>query len=418
MYIHRSFNGAFLSLLLGIGAFFASSLPASATDYFVSRNGSNGDARSWATAWSELNQIDWARITEGDVIYVDGGTTRMVYNTPLIGGPWIHGFTVRAGYHQQHDGQVVIDGQGNQQSWGISMGAGPCSVTARKRSGILVTGWFHGVGLSSPQTNLLKHVEIYGNRRNGVFVNGQNAVVDQCIVHDNGTELIGTANLAANVLFMPVFQAPNNQNIVRNSWIYNSRQDYADGVVDRGTTISTVTNIVRHCVIGPGLRDGYRAETGIGVVADSLLLNASRNSIGFMVHGGGIEKCTTVMTKKNAAGRVHECLYARQGNQNELLIAEQSVFFRGNVNAPADMTHYVNSNKQFQVTGNTMILAPTQEDPHFKQQSIYAFPDNVSLQTLIDTDYSLLSSGPTPPAIGSPITSVKQLLNQYMPSDP
>ena len=33
---------------------------AEGTTFFVSRNGTNADGRSWATAWNELDQINWA----------------------------------------------------------------------------------------------------------------------------------------------------------------------------------------------------------------------------------------------------------------------------------------------------------------------------------------------------------------------
>ena len=44
------------------------------TTYYVSRNGSNGDGTSWATAWNELNQINWSVIQPGDTILVAEGT--------------------------------------------------------------------------------------------------------------------------------------------------------------------------------------------------------------------------------------------------------------------------------------------------------------------------------------------------------
>ncbi|HEX5415272.1 MAG TPA: hypothetical protein VFZ25_06385, partial [Chloroflexota bacterium] len=52
---------------------------ANGTTYFVSKLGSNGDGRSWATAWNELDQIKWNTVRPGDTIVLDGGQTDMTY---------------------------------------------------------------------------------------------------------------------------------------------------------------------------------------------------------------------------------------------------------------------------------------------------------------------------------------------------
>ena len=55
-------------------------LPAAAgTTFYVSRTGSNGDGRSWATAWNELDQIKGGVIQPGDTILIDGGSVACEY---------------------------------------------------------------------------------------------------------------------------------------------------------------------------------------------------------------------------------------------------------------------------------------------------------------------------------------------------
>jgi hypothetical protein len=97
---------------------------AASTTFFVSRQGSNVDGRSWATAWNELDQINWSLIQPGDIVAIDGGAVRcpslgpgygcgMVYNTTLsvqasgapgapivITGAWVGG----------RNGGIIIDG--------------------------------------------------------------------------------------------------------------------------------------------------------------------------------------------------------------------------------------------------------------------------------------------------------------------
>src|SRR6266568_2210939 len=51
------------------------SFAATPTTYYVSKNGSDSGGTSWATAWNELNQINWSVINPGDTITIDGGST-------------------------------------------------------------------------------------------------------------------------------------------------------------------------------------------------------------------------------------------------------------------------------------------------------------------------------------------------------
>src|SRR6266700_6872250 len=51
--------------------------------YYISKNGNNGDGLSWATAWNELDKINWSVIEPGDTILIDGGSLQMVYTTTL-----------------------------------------------------------------------------------------------------------------------------------------------------------------------------------------------------------------------------------------------------------------------------------------------------------------------------------------------
>lgn len=420
MYLHRWFSAAFFFLLFAISIAATSNTPAFAREYFVSKNGNNADGLSWASAWNELDQIQWSQLRTADVINIDGGVSQMTYSTPLQARlvDTHYRISIRAGYIPQHNGQVVIDGHG-APSAGISMIAGSTNITAKARSGIVVTHWLDGVYIDSQnewEANQIRRLEVYGNRRNGVHVHGIGGNIFQCIIHDNGSPT-GAGDLTANVLFSASSQAA--QNGITNSWVYNSIQNYADGIVDRGSTL-TSTNNVGQSVIGPGLRDAYRQETGMANIGNCLLLNASRDSLVMGKGTGGVEAVTVVLTKKNAAGMSHTCFSSgAQANPNHLFYVAYSIFFRGLVKAPVIQNPQVPGNKQFQVTGNTMLLAPNMEDPQFAQQSIYEFPDNVPLQTLIDSDYSIARTRPGGvPPYGSRVTSVAQLLRDYMQSDP
>jgi hypothetical protein len=100
--------------------------PAEAADrvFFVSRSGNNADGRSWATAWNELDRIDWSVIRPGDFIVIDGGARAcpslgpgydcgMVYNSTLSvqasGAPGAP-VTIQMTRAPGRNGTVIIDG--------------------------------------------------------------------------------------------------------------------------------------------------------------------------------------------------------------------------------------------------------------------------------------------------------------------
>ena len=62
------------------------SVPLYATDYYVSPGGSNADGLSWQSAWNELGSINWTVIQPGDTIYLDGGSSEVIYQTGLAVG--------------------------------------------------------------------------------------------------------------------------------------------------------------------------------------------------------------------------------------------------------------------------------------------------------------------------------------------
>ena len=63
-------------------AFMALASAGFSADFYVAKFGTNGDGRTRATAWNELNQIKWASVAAGDTINIVPGT----YTTRLMTG--------------------------------------------------------------------------------------------------------------------------------------------------------------------------------------------------------------------------------------------------------------------------------------------------------------------------------------------
>jgi hypothetical protein len=79
-----------------------------ATRWYVSLGGDNSDGSSWASAWNELDQIDWGAVGPGDCIDVEGGTyvQRLV---PTAGGTAQGRIVLRRSTEAGHDGKVTFD---------------------------------------------------------------------------------------------------------------------------------------------------------------------------------------------------------------------------------------------------------------------------------------------------------------------
>jgi hypothetical protein len=76
--------------------------------FFVSRTGDNSDGKTWATAWNELDQIDWSAVAPGDHIAIDAGTytTRLV---PAKGGSAQGRIYLERSIEPGHNGKVTFD---------------------------------------------------------------------------------------------------------------------------------------------------------------------------------------------------------------------------------------------------------------------------------------------------------------------
>src|SRR6516225_8050501 len=104
---------ALMALLASLAVLFLQASQAQATNWYVSKLGNNKDGTNWTNAWNEMNQIVWSRINAGDKVYVDGGSSQMIYNKPLYithGGNSTGDIVMTNSSDTGRYGQVVIDG--------------------------------------------------------------------------------------------------------------------------------------------------------------------------------------------------------------------------------------------------------------------------------------------------------------------
>lgn len=213
----------------------------------MSKLGSNEDGRSWQTAWSELDQIDWTIVAPGALILLDGGDEQMVYTSTLAvaaSGTADAPIVVQLAEEEGRDGQVFISGgrdyelpycfepdilppeEDNALRDGIFLAdVAWVVVDGRKWRGITITDTNrHGIELKPTTDNItLRNIEIYdigfiktdaeeGAYPNGtgITLDGTNHTFERLIIHDNGHDAIQSRGDTLDSL------------TVRESWLYNS----------------------------------------------------------------------------------------------------------------------------------------------------------------------------------------------------
>lgn len=421
----------------------ATTVPPTATPvtttgvYYVSRAGNNTDGRSWATAWNELNRINWAVIQPGNVIYLDGGTTQMVYQTILTyGKSGVAGQPIRIQRSTEggHNGQVVFFG-GRTQNLPYCYQASyddTASTTYRDQGihtnnqsyitidgmswrGIYINGFKRtGIRIERGSTNItIRNVEIYNNgaaqqgsngwtpTHPGIMLAGVNTLIQRAIIHDNGHDAIQSLYDQNNI----------NNFRLEQSWLYNGRLHptygeswnyctHTDGIqIFDGGVISGVT--ITETIIGPGFTQGVMlgqtltsngdwAEVDNVTMRDVLFAKAEDNNImGYRntdTDNWNLDHVTAYCPNTN----VH-CLHIQNSNHS----VTNSVFVDGLITFPEGLANY-SGNCQYLTGGFTL---GTVVDPRFASVN----PTNV----LSNDDYRVTTAG----CSGSRITSVSQLLN-------
>jgi hypothetical protein len=246
------------------------------TTWYVSRNGNNTTATSWATAWNELNAIKWSSVKPGDTILLDGGpigcvspfnatsttpydfpspkpgtTCGMTYNTTLsVGSSGTAGLpiTIKLASDVGHGGTAVVFGgrtsslpactqktyrptfSGNHLDTGIAIGPNSYVVVdGTRRSGIVIYGAGSGINFGATASFVtLQNLEIFDNGvyvrgrsswysdQPGIWMRGHNLTFSRLLVHDNGQDDIQDDTL----------DGVGQSNVtVTDSWLYFSREN-------------------------------------------------------------------------------------------------------------------------------------------------------------------------------------------------
>lgn len=248
-------------------------VPTGGHTWYVSKNGDNSTGLSWAHAWNEMDQWDWAAIAPGDLINVDGGAIRstsnpvmdpaswaatrpgvngdgMVYTASLVfrtSGTLANPIRVNVSNEGGHNGTVIHFGgretllpEANQVTYipiGIGGGTGIDlrSVSYVNINGTHRSGWI-GYGWGQNKNALIGHAEEIRLDENSSHINLANFEILDCGVYEQyplpssgatvwkpdnpGIRPGGTSNSLTNMLVHDCGQDPLQGASAASAWTF------------------------------------------------------------------------------------------------------------------------------------------------------------------------------------------------------
>lgn len=396
---------------------------AEAKDHFVSKNGSNADGDTWASAWNELSQINWSQIQPGDNIYLDGGPkgASMTYNTSLVvkksGSTPDYSIDTRnwiafgPGKEPEHAGTIVIDGQNRagfsaivlNKKGSFSLSSIVTSPSIRRDNWLKVTNCDYGLYVKNGTHCYFDGLELVHNKV-AAYLNGKAVILRGSDIHDNDR---------AVVIHNSEDLAVSHGSGLKHCWLYNrSGQSAGNGVLvsQDNTFVPTPSQYavrplsISDSVLGPNLSASLSSNYNNLSVSGSLFLQPLNTHLQ-LTNKAAVGNCTFFTTAKNSNGQTVKALVATKGSSNTVA---SSIFYGGTVNVPSG-TSYGPKNTQFATTGNVTAISASMQDPLFVS-AVGGYPNNVSFATLKNSDFALQSASPAK-GTGAYVTSVRVLLN-------
>ena len=411
----------------------ASPMAVTGATYYVSRNGNNADGRSWATAWSAPDKINWSVMRPGDIVELDGGAGGMTYSSSQI-APTVNGaagapITIRVSTQTGHNGPVTLFGgrstllpycgqtsytfqTSGVQAIGINLnGRAYITVDGGKWHGLHVYGYNKfGVELQGSNHIILRNLEINDNGtasnstgswepdQEGIHLAGDNNLVERADIYDNGQDSLQSSGDFSNFTLAWSYLHATRTDPSGNLW---NACRHVDGIQVWSGSPSGLT--VHDSIISGGMQGLLLGDTNGLVnnvyVYNTLLFGASNANIhtNDTVHafnGWRIDHVTSV--RGVGAGWVN---IRFRSSTNDLKITN-SIFYGGSMmDVPASGTY--SNNCQYQVPQGVSVGQNV--DPKFT--------------SMASGDYALLSGSPCA-GKGSSITSVAQFLQLVGSSEP
>lgn len=416
---------------------------ATPTTWYISKNGNNSGGTSWASAWNELDQINWTQIHPGDTIQIDGGNAGMTYTTHMsVGASGSSGspITVERAPDAGHTGTVVFFGGnsalppycGQTATWTESPGAIGDAIDMNGNSwldfegggwdGIQIHGYvFKTVNFGGGESNItMRNFEIYDNGV-GELSGGTwspdfpavelagvttNLIFDHVDFHDNGQDN---------------FQGSGGVNnfTVTNSWLHETRTipgvpseafnlcSHNDGFQIFGSTASDGITFTDD-ILGPGLTNGviFQPQVTHLTLQNVLILDPGSNAT--ITNSGSSANWT--LDHDTIIGQSDNVTLEGSGN-----VITNSILYDGLLLLNNSLSSTSN-NCTFGTTASQGTVNGQNVDPQF-QTDLSSYPHQTTditqfpaLSVLQNGDFSLKAGSPCG-GLGSSITSVASFLS-------
>ncbi len=393
--------------------------------FYVSLAGNNADGRSWDTAWSELDQIQWEEVSPGDTILIGGGEYHTQMDVEKSGTPGMP-ITITT-----NGKQVVLDGQRPALPYCEQTNYIPVTsddaidledksfivIDGRDWSGIVIRNHSRGIKMQEGASNIIvRNVEIHdngyagGSASNrmpdgpGIRLGGSDILFERVIVHDNGQDAFQAGWGVWNFT-------------LRNSWLYNSREhptvrgksfnycSHTDGIqIYDGGLQGPV--IIENSIIGPsftqGVIIGSKATVDDVVIKNTLFVGS--DNAGIIISDGGQSSNWTLQNVTIVQDATDEKSGSLTMNGSGHRIND-SIFWGG----PWGIMIFNWS----EAIGNFNWLTPDQYGVAVEMDPMFV-DDDYSLfrgEGFADFDFTVQNPA-MPPGVGSSITSVTKLLDQ------
>ncbi|MBL0188181.1 MAG: hypothetical protein IPP97_20855 [Candidatus Obscuribacter sp.] len=414
-------------LLLIAALLFASTAPCHARDFYVSPSGDNTTGHSWATALRTIPPLSFgiSPVQPGDKVIIDGGTSGITYTQSLdigVSGTATSPIVIRQSNQAGHNGPVTLSGGPPgpfRQPVGARLSGNYVQLYGSARGGLKFTNYqFQGIVVNG-SNNRLQNIEIaniWGPPVNPGHIPGQGLVFGGT---NNTYYSLDVFN--CNNLVQQGFSSGPSVHRFSHCWIFDTYNRTGKGLMlQLNRDDSSV--LVANCAFGPGLSQSLVNNSTAGQlnVNNTLFLNAGTDNLA-LAEGVGTSKShfkniTSFMTPTNSQGATHNNVNYNSAGK---LSARDSIFYGGFIKADSTARAAASGNFQYNVLGNTVLLAPTLQDPMFRDAAqINALTGSTTLKVQASTDFSL-AAGSQATGKGSAVTSIgllnKNFANYFFP---
>jgi hypothetical protein len=395
--------------------FFLTASAAEARNYYISPQGNNTTGLSWATAYTSMPNLiaGESPVAPGDVIILDGGSGSAGINYGMITQMTVNGtsakpITITSSLDSGHDGPVYFNGysKGQNQAIGVSLYGSYINFTGAKRDGIIITNFQYfglvaaGNGINVNNVEISNVVPLYSGTGVGLAYTGTN-------YQFLNLDILGSTECVQEYPISGAQSATFN-----GCWFFDTTSRNYTGITTYDNNAGSVLT-VKNCVFGPGLGNGFMSTASAGQtnMTGCLFLNSSGTNVFLNPSIGGsakfnINQITSFMTPSNYQGLANTCIAF---NSYGSLTVDNSVFWGGDVGIATGIKVNVSGNYQYKTKVNTQVLASTETDPQFENETkLAALTGKSPLKTFATEDYEIAKSSPAY-GKGAAVVEVKQL---------